>query len=79
MDSRIRFVETAIFEKPELRAGNSQRPADARNTRRRSGMVFIQMLLSIKAVNWDFDTAPTLVASTSPSLNSISVGIPRMP
>ena len=38
-----------------------------------------QTLLSMNAVNWDFDTAPTLVASTLPSLNSISVGIPRIP
>ena len=37
-----------------------------------------QRLLSMKAVSWDFDTAPTLVASTSPPLNSIRVGMPRM-
>lgn len=37
------------------------------------------MLLSIKAVNWDFETAPTLVASTFPPLNNINVGIPRIP
>ena len=36
-------------------------------------------LVSIKAVNWDFDKAPTLVASTLPSLNSMRVGMPRMP
>jgi hypothetical protein len=37
------------------------------------------MLLSRKAVNWDLDSAPTRVASTLPFLNSISVGMPRMP
>ena len=36
-------------------------------------------MLSRKAVSWDFDSAPTLVASTLPFLNSIRVGIPRMP
>ena len=36
-------------------------------------------LLSMKAESWVFDTAPTLVASTLPPLNSIRVGIPRMP
>ncbi len=36
-------------------------------------------LLSMKAVSCDLDTAPTLVASTSPPLNSISVGMPRIP
>ena len=38
-----------------------------------------QMLLSKKAVSWDLDKAPTLVASTLPSLNNMSVGIPRIP
>lgn len=38
-----------------------------------------QRLLSMKAVNCDLDTAPTLVASTSPARNSINVGMPRMP
>ena len=38
-----------------------------------------QTLLSMNAVSCDFDTAPTLVDSTLPFLNSISVGIPRMP
>jgi hypothetical protein len=36
-------------------------------------------LLSINAVNCDLDNAPTFVASTSPFLNIISVGIPRIP
>gem|GEM_PF-6678871 len=31
------------------------------------------------ATNCDLDNAPTLVAATAPSLNSIRVGIPRMP
>lgn len=39
----------------------------------------LQRLLSMKAVNWDLDKAPTLVASTLPSLNSIKVGMPRIP
>src|SRR5216684_1257145 len=38
-----------------------------------------QILLSRKAVSWDFESAPTRVASTLPFLNSISVGMPRMP
>ena len=38
----------------------------------------LQMLLSRKAVSWDFDIAPTLKASMFPFLKSISVGIPRM-
>ena len=38
-----------------------------------------QRLLSMKAVNWDLETAPTLVASTSPPRKSIRVGMPRMP
>ena len=33
----------------------------------------------MKAFNWDFETAPTFVASTCPALKSIRVGIPRMP
>src|SRR5436190_122558 len=37
------------------------------------------MLLSRKAVSCDFESAPTRVASTLPFLNSISVGMPRMP
>ena len=37
------------------------------------------MLLSRNAVSCDFDSAPTLVASMLPFLNSISVGMPRMP
>ena len=36
-------------------------------------------VLSIKAVSWDLDTAPTLVASTLPFLKIIRVGMPRMP
>src|SRR5690606_3641971 len=35
-------------------------------------------LLSRKALSWDLDRAPTLVASTLPFLNSMSVGMPRM-
>jgi len=38
-----------------------------------------QMLLSMKAVSCDLDRAPTLVPTTAPFLNSISVGMPRMP
>src|SRR5690606_26494087 len=38
-----------------------------------------QRLLSRKDDSWDFDTAPTFVAMTSPPRNSISVGMPRMP
>lgn len=37
------------------------------------------MLLSMNAASCDFVNAPTLVASTSPSLNSMSVGMPRTP
>ena len=37
------------------------------------------MLLSMKAVNSDFDSAPTLVATMLSFLNKISVGIPRIP
>ena len=37
------------------------------------------MLLSRKAVSCDLDSAPTFCASTLPFLNSISVGMPRMP
>ena len=33
----------------------------------------------MKAVSCDLDMAPTLVASSPPFLNSISVGMPRMP
>ena len=36
-------------------------------------------LLSIKAASCDFDSAPTLVASTLPFLKIIRVGMPRMP
>src|SRR5690606_34137140 len=43
------------------------------------GCLVNQILLSRKAASWDLDRAPTLVASTLPSLNSISVGIPRTP
>lgn len=39
----------------------------------------VQIWLSMNAVNWDLDSAPTLVASTEPFLNNISVGMPRMP
>ena len=39
----------------------------------------VQIWLSINAVSCDLDNAPTLVASTEPFLNSISVGMPRMP
>src|SRR4051812_40659370 len=39
----------------------------------------VQILLSINAINWDFERAPTLVASRLPFLNSMSVGMPRMP
>src|SRR5678816_4600300 len=39
----------------------------------------VQMLLSRKAVSWDLESAPTRVASTLPFLNSIRVGMPRMP
>src|SRR5690606_16694898 len=35
------------------------------------------MLLSMNAVSWDLERAPTLVASSSPPLNSIRVGMPR--
>ena len=45
----------------------------------RSAPAPVQRLLSMNAVSWDLETAPTLVASTSPSLNSISVGMPRIP
>jgi hypothetical protein len=38
-----------------------------------------QRLLSTKATSCDLDSAPTLVASTSPFLNSSSVGMPRIP
>lgn len=38
-----------------------------------------QIWLSIKAVSWDLERAPTLVASILPFLNSIRVGIPRTP
>ena len=38
-----------------------------------------QILLSIKSVNCDLVNAPTLVASTSPSLKIINVGIPLTP
>ena len=38
-----------------------------------------QRLLSSHAASCDFDSAPTLVASTLPPLNSINVGMPRMP
>ena len=36
-------------------------------------------LLSMNAVSCDFESAPTLVASTLPFLNSIRVGMPRTP
>src|SRR5262249_5122867 len=39
----------------------------------------VQMLLSRKAVSCDLESAPTRVASTLPFLNSIRVGMPRMP
>ncbi len=39
----------------------------------------IQRLLSKKSASWDLERAPTLVASTFPFLNSIKVGMPRMP
>ena len=39
----------------------------------------VQIWLSINAVSCDLDNAPTLVASTEPFLNSISVGMPRTP
>ena len=38
-----------------------------------------QRLLSRKAVSWPLETAPTLVPTSVPFLNSISVGMPRMP
>src|SRR6266852_367660 len=44
----------------------------------RSGYRF-QILLSMNAASWVFESAPTLVASTLPFLKSISVGMPRMP
>src|SRR5512140_2552177 len=44
-------------------------------TRRNRG----HRLLSMKAVSCDLETAPTFVASTEPFLNSIRVGMPRMP
>ena len=34
---------------------------------------------SMNAVNCAFDKAPTFVAASWPSLNSMSVGMPRMP
>ncbi len=34
---------------------------------------------SKNVVSCDFDSAPTLVASTLPPLNSINVGMPRIP
>src|SRR5699024_330217 len=34
---------------------------------------------SRKVVSCDFEMAPTLVASTLPSLNNMSVGMPRIP
>src|SRR5690606_23617388 len=39
----------------------------------------LQRFASMKAASCDFETAPTLVASTAPFLNSMSVGMPRMP
>ena len=42
-------------------------------------ILILYMLLSIKAVSCDFDTAPTFVASTFPPLNNLKVGIPRIP
>jgi len=50
---------------------------DARISRPARGVNY--MLLSMKAVSWDLETAPTLVASTSPPLNSMRVGMPRIP
>lgn len=38
-----------------------------------------QMFASMNAANWVLDSAPTLVASTLPFLNNISVGMPRIP
>jgi len=38
-----------------------------------------QRLLSMNAASWLFEAAPTFVASTLPFLNSISVGMPRIP
>ena len=37
------------------------------------------MLLSKNACGYDLLSAPTLVTSTSPFLNNIKVGIPRIP
>ena len=39
--------------------------------------IFFYIVLSIKAINWDFDNAPFLSASKFPSLKIISVGIAR--
>ena len=33
----------------------------------------------MNAVSWDLERAPTLVPTTAPFLNNISVGMPRMP
>ena len=52
-------------------------PTLAGSSRRRPSRA--QRLLSMNAVSWDFVSAPTCVATTLPSLNSIRVGTPRMP
>src|SRR5450631_2581224 len=39
----------------------------------------VQILLSMNAASWVFESAPTLVASTAPFLKSMSVGMPRIP
>ena len=44
----------------------------------RNRVILSQMFSSTNAVNIPFDTAPTLVACTLPSLKIIMVGIPRI-
>src|SRR5690606_38104209 len=56
----------ARAEKPHEPSGGSKPPTN-------------QRWLSRNSVSCDFDSAPTLVSTTAPLRNSISVGLPRMP
>ena len=64
-------VYGAVAVPPSARAEGLQDTQDQR--------IRVQRLLSTKAVSCDFDSAPTFCACGLPSLNSISVGMPRMP
>src|SRR5690606_2300898 len=66
------FVEMHCGEKRGVGGDGS-----AGRGRARAGKAY--SALSRKAVSWDLESAPTLVAATWPFLNSISVGMPRMP